>query len=262
MVGKTAIEALARVPAEVSVASEFRYCDPIFAPGDLAVFITQSGETADTLAALRLTKSRGIPTLAIVNVVGSSIAREADFVLYTHAGPEIAVASTKAYTVQVALMMLFAVRLGLANGRLAEERARAMTAALLGSPALAEEALRSAEPVKKLAARFQNAHDLFFIGRALDYALSLEGSLKLKEISYIHSEAYAAGELKHGTISLVTKGTPVIALMTQPALAEKMISNIREVSTRGAEVLLIHGAQTAVPEGLADHADCRPHTER
>ncbi len=261
MVGKTAIEALARIPAEVSVASEFRYCDPIFAPGDLAVFITQSGETADTLAALRLAKSRHVPTLAIVNVLGSSIAREADYVLYTHAGPEIAVASTKAYTVQVALLLLFAVRLGLASGHLEECRARLLTAALLESPALIEETLQNAEEVKKLAAQFQNAHDLFFIGRALDYALSLEGSLKLKEISYIHSEAYAAGELKHGTISLVTTGTPVIALMTQPKLAEKMVSNIREVTTRGAEALLICGANVPVPEGLAAHTLMLPPCE-
>ena len=215
MVGKTAIEKLARLPAEVDIASEFRYRDPILDPEDLVVIISQSGETSDTLAALKLAKSRGVPVLAIVNVVGSSIARAADYVMYTYAGPEIAVASTKAYMVQMCVLYLFALRLAYARGKLSEAETRRYTAELQRAPEVVKPRLDDCEYIKYLASLFVNTQSCFFIGRGFDYALSLEGSLKLKEISYVHSDAYAAGELKHGTISLVTDGVPVIALATQ-----------------------------------------------
>ena len=239
MIGKLGIERLARIPVDVDLASEFRHRNPVFGKKDLAIFITQSGETADTLAALRLCKSKGVHTLGVVNVVGSSIAREADSVIYTWAGPEIAVASTKAYSVQVSVMYLLAIKLGLLSGNLPAEEARDLTRQLAEMPEVVEKSFEQAENVKHIAALCQNTHDLFFIGRGLDNALSMEGSLKLKEISYIHSEAYAAGELKHGPISLVVDGIPVIAIATQDALFEKMLSNIKEVKARGAKVLLI-----------------------
>ena len=239
LMGKAALERLAGIPVEADLASEFRYREPILRPDDVAVFITQSGETADTLAALRLAKSRGLRTVAIANVIASSIPREADHVIYTNAGPEIAVASTKAYSVQLAVIYLLAIRAGLLRGGIGKERARALTAALEKTPALVEQVLRDTSHVQSVAAACQTAHDLFYIGRGLDYALAMEGSLKLKEISYIHSEAYAAGELKHGTISLCTEGVPVFALATQSALYEKMLGNIREVASRGARVLLM-----------------------
>ena len=240
MVGKYVIERLARVPVEVEVASEFRYRDPILGKNDLAVIISQSGETADTLAALRLAKERGVHTLAVVNVVGSSIAREADSVCYTWAGPEIAVASTKAYSVQLSVMYLLAFQLALVRQTVEPAQIQTLCSQLLDIPAQLETLLHEVEDeCQYYASKFQNAKDLFFIGRGVDYALSLEGSLKLKEISYIHSEAYAAGELKHGTISLITDDIPVIALATQKALYEKTISNIKEVKARGAKVLLV-----------------------
>ena len=232
MVGKTAIEALARVPAEVDIAS-------------------QSGETSDTLAALKLAKSRGVPVLAIVNVVGSSIARAADYVMYTYAGPEIAVASTKAYMVQLCVLYLFALRLAYARGQLTEEKTKYYTAQLLHAPEVIKSRLADCEQIKYLASRYVNTQSCFFIGRGFDYALSLEGSLKLKEISYVHSDAYAAGELKHGTISLITDGVPVIALATQKNVYEKTISNAKETRSRGARVLLFTTKDAEVPEGVA-----------
>ena len=239
MVGKYVIEEMARIPVDVDVASEFRYRNPILGKNDLVVIISQSGETADTLAALRLAKQQGVPTLAIVNVVGSSIAREADSVCYTWAGPEIAVASTKAYMVQLSVMYLLAAKFSQLKKTLSEDEVRNFCGKLMEIPDLLENVLEQADNCQYFASKFQNARDLFFIGRGVDYSLSLEGSLKLKEISYIHSEAYAAGELKHGTISLITDEVPVVAIATQQALYEKMISNVKEVKARGAKVLLI-----------------------
>ena len=253
MVGKAAIEALARVPAEVDIASEFRYRNPILRPNDLVIIISQSGETSDTLAALKLAKSRGVPVLAIVNVVGSSIARAADHVLYTYAGPEIAVASTKAYMVQMCVLYLFAFRLALARGEQTEAEIRRLTAELLRASEVIKPRLADCEQIKYLASRFVNTQSCFFIGRGFDYSLSLEGSLKLKEISYVHSDAYAAGELKHGTISLITEGVPVIALATQKQVYEKTISNAKETKSRGAKVLLFTTKDAVVPEGVADY---------
>ena len=253
MVGKSAIETLARVPAEVDIASEFRYRDPILNTNDLVIIISQSGETSDTLAALKLAKSRGVPVLAIVNVVGSSIARAADYVLYTYAGPEIAVASTKAYMVQMCVLYLFALRLAYARGAQTEAETRRLTAELLRASEVIKPRLADCEQIKYLASRFVNTQSCFFIGRGFDYSLSLEGSLKLKEISYVHSDAYAAGELKHGTISLITDGVPVIALATQKKVYEKTISNVKETKSRGAKVLLFTTKDAVVPDGVADY---------
>ena len=253
MVGKAAIEALARVPAQVEIASEFRYRNPILRPEDLVIIISQSGETSDTLAALKLAKSRGVPVLAIVNVVGSSIARAADYVMYTYAGPEIAVASTKAYMVQMCVLYLFALRLAYARGMQTDAEIRRLTAELLRAGEVIKPRLADCEQIKYLASRFVNTQSCFFIGRGFDYSLSLEGSLKLKEISYVHSDAYAAGELKHGTISLVTDGVPVIALATQKQVYEKTISNAKETKSRGAKVLLVTTRDAVVPDGVADY---------
>ena len=253
MVGKTAIEALARVPAQVEIASEFRYRNPILRPEDLVIIISQSGETSDTLAALKLAKSRGVPVLAIVNVVGSSIARAADYVMYTYAGPEIAVASTKAYMVQMCVLYLFALRLAYARGMQTDAEIRRLTAELLRAGEVIKPRLADCEQIKYLASRFVNTQSCFFIGRGFDYSLSLEGSLKLKEISYVHSDAYAAGELKHGTVSLVTDGVPVIALATQKQVYEKTISNAKETKSRGAKVLLFTTQDAVVPDGVADY---------
>ena len=253
MVGKAAIETLARVPAEVDIASEFRYRDPILNKNDLVIIISQSGETSDTLAALKLAKSRGVPVLAVVNVVGSSIARAADYVLYTYAGPEIAVASTKAYMVQMCVLYLFALRLAYARGAQTEAETRRLTAELLRASEVIKPRLADCEQIKYLASRFVNTQSCFFIGRGFDYSLSLEGSLKLKEISYVHSDAYAAGELKHGTISLITDGVPVIALATQKKVYEKTISNAKETKSRGAKVLLFTTKDAVVPDGVADY---------
>ena len=253
MVGKAAIEALARVPAQVEIASEFRYRNPILRPEDLVIIISQSGETSDTLAALKLAKSRGVPVLAIVNVVGSSIARAADYVMYTYAGPEIAVASTKAYMVQMCVLYLFALRLAYARGMQTDAEIRRLTAELLRAGEVIKPRLADCEQIKYLASRFVNTQSCFFIGRGFDYSLSLEGSLQLKEISYVHSDAYAAGELKHGTISLVTDGVPVIALATQKQVYEKTISNAKETKSRGAKVLLFTTRDAVVPDGVADY---------
>jgi glucosamine--fructose-6-phosphate aminotransferase (isomerizing) len=253
IVGKYAVEQLARVPCEVDIASEFRYRNPILGKNELVVIISQSGETADTLAALRLAKSQGIKTLAIVNVVGSSIAREADTVIYTWAGIEIAVASTKAYSVQLSVMYLIAVRLGLARGTLKEAAAKDFCTQIQKLPDFISKVLEQQETCQHMAAFYQNTHSLFFIGRGMDYAASMEGSLKLKEISYVHSESYAAGELKHGTISLIVKDTPVIAIATQTELFEKTMSNIKEVKARGANVLLLCRESVSGSAKLADH---------
>ncbi len=228
------IESLARVPVEVDVASEFRYRDPVLEPDSLAIIISQSGETADTLAALRLCKDRDVRTIGIVNVVGSSIAREADATLYTWAGPEIAVATTKAYSTQLAACYLLAIAFGQVRGVLDDDRAAALVTELQALPDKIEKTLADKERIQWFASKYANAHDVFFIGRGLDYAVALEGSLKFKEISYIHSEAFAAGEMKHGPISLVEKGTLVVGILTQPELYEKTVSNLVEAKSRGA----------------------------
>lgn len=239
IVGKYVIEDYARIPVEVDLASEFRYRNPILDKNDVCIIISQSGETADTLAALREAKRQGIRILAIVNVVGSSIARESDDVLYTWAGPEIAVATTKGYSTQVALMYLLAMKFGLARGHLSAEEVKKLTAELELVPGYIEKLLTMDEELKELAKAHAHANDVFVIGRGIDYAVALEGSLKLKEISYIHSEAYAAGELKHGTISLIEEGTLVVAIATQDPLYEKLVSNVKEVKARGAYVVAI-----------------------
>jgi glucosamine--fructose-6-phosphate aminotransferase (isomerizing) len=260
LVGKYIIEKLARIPVEVDIASEFRYRNPLIAPGDLVVVVSQSGETADTRAALREAGRRGAHILAITNVVGSSVAREADSVLYTWAGPEIAVASTKAYITQLSAFYLLAVRLAEERGTLPAEEREAILRALREIDADVEALLNDADQVAALARRYQDRGCLFFIGRGLDYAVAMEGSLKLKEISYVHAEAYAAGELKHGTLALVTEGVPVIALATQPELFEKTLSNIKEVKARGAEVVALTFAEHHDTEDLGDHLIYLPPT--
>ena len=237
MVGKYVIEEMARIPVDVDVASEFRYRNPILGKNDLVVIISQSGETADTLAALRLAKQQGVPTLAIVNVVGSSIAREADNVMYTWAGPEIAVATTKAYSAQLAAVYLLAIHFGRVRGNLDDGTYQGMIEELLLLPDKISRILEEKERIQWFANKFSHNNDVFFIGRGLDYAASMEGSLKLKEISYMHSEAYAAGELKHGTISLIEQGTLVIGVLTQSELYEKTISNMLECKSRGAYLM-------------------------
>ena len=239
MVGKYVLERLLRRPVEVSLASEFRYSDPIVGKGDLVIVISQSGETLDSMAALREAKKRGARILSIVNVVGSSIARESDDVLYTWAGPEIAVATTKAYSTQMAVLNLLGLYFGEVMGTVDYETYTAMIRDILDLPEKLEQVLAQADRIREMAKDFAGRDDVFFIGRNLDYALSLEGSLKLKEISYIHSEAYASGELKHGTISLIEEGTPVIALSTYGPLFDKAMSNVVEVQARGARVLAL-----------------------
>ncbi len=261
LVGKWLMEWLVRIPVEVCIASEFRYNRPVLSPNQRVVAISQSGETADTLAAVRLAKSLGARTVGVVNVPGSSVAREVDQALITCAGPEISVASTKAYTVQLMMMYLTAVQLGLARGALSRERARQIVAALTALPAAIETAIAQSERIQRMAACFDDAENCFFIGRGLDYPGAMEGSLKLKEITYIHSESYAAGELKHGAISLITRGMPVVALSTQEELKEKMRSNMREVASRGARVLLLATPQTAELAGDAEEAFILPDTD-
>ena len=253
MVGKYVIEKMARIPVIVDIASEFRYRDPLITEEDLLIVISQSGETADTLAVLRLAKELGADTMAVVNVVGSSIAREADMVVYTHAGPEISVASTKAYMVQISVMYLIAFELAYTAGKITKEQCEKYTEELLNIPEVIKDALELKDNCSFVASKLLNAESLLYIGRGLDYALSMEGSLKLKEISYIHSESYAAGELKHGTISLITDGMPVIAVATQTCLVEKTISNIKEVKARGAMVILICNDGLEVGEDVADY---------
>ena len=237
MAAQYVIEDLARIPVRVELASEFRYRSPILRKDDMVVFISQSGETADTLAALRDVKEKGIRTLAIVNVVGSSIAREADNVFYTLAGPEIAVATTKAYSTQLIVSYLLAVQFAMVRGEIDEEKYAALIAELMRLPDKMQKLLDDKERIQWFASKFSNAKDIFFIGRGVDYAICLEGSLKLKEISYIHSEAYAAGELKHGTISLIEDGTLVVGVLTQNDLFEKTRSNLVEVKSRGAYLM-------------------------
>ena len=253
MVGKYVIEKLARVEVTVDIASEFRYCDPVLSEDDLVILISQSGETADTRAVLRLAKENHATTLAIVNVKGSSIARESDFVVYTHAGPEISVASTKAYMVQLSIMYLFAFQLAYAKGKITEERCRELTKLLEEMPELVEKTLGTQAECQYIASKLVNADSLLYIGRGLDYALSMEGSLKLKEISYIHSESYAAGELKHGTISLITQTMNVIAVATQDNLFDKTISNVKEAKARGAKVTLVCKEGIEMTGDVADY---------
>ncbi len=239
VVGKYLLEKLARIPVEVDVASEFRYRDPLINGKNLVIIISQSGETLDTLFALREAKKKGARVLSIVNVVGSSIARDSDDVLYTWAGPEIAVASTKAYNTQLSALYLIALDFAMKKGQVDEVFYKRIIEELINIPKAIENILENKEVIQKFASEHYNAKSIFFIGRGFDYALSMEGSLKLKEISYIHSEAYAGGELKHGTIALIEEGTLVICPMTQDNLMDKMISNIREVKARGATVLAI-----------------------
>jgi glucosamine--fructose-6-phosphate aminotransferase (isomerizing) len=239
MVGKYAIERLARIPVETDIASEFRYRSPIIGPEDLMIVVSQSGETADTLAALQEAKAKGARVLAVTNVVGSSVAREADDVLYTWAGPEIAVASTKAYTTQILVLTLFAIYLAQLSGTEKPDVLEELLVQMRQIPDLAKQVMLNDSNIKSFAQRYKHCEDAFFIGRSLDFAVALEGALKLKEISYIHAEAYAAGELKHGTLALIVEGIPVIALITQKDVYEKTLSNIQEVKARDATVIAI-----------------------
>jgi glucosamine--fructose-6-phosphate aminotransferase (isomerizing) len=259
---KYVFEGLARIPVEVDIASEFRYRDPILEKDELVIVISQSGETADSLAALRLAKERGCTTLGIVNVVGSSIAREADKVMYTWAGPEISVATTKAYSCQLVAQYLLALKFALANGRITEAELTEYLHDIEMLPNQIESLLESKQRIQRFANRYVAAKDVFFIGRGIDYAISLEGSLKLKEISYIHSEAYAAGELKHGTISLIEDGTLVASVVTQEELYQKTISNIVEVKSRGAVVLAVTNEDNIDIEKNADYVIYIPKTNK
>lgn len=257
---KYIFEKLARIPVEVDLASEFRYRDPILPENTLVVIVSQSGETADTLAALRLAKEKGVRTLGIVNVVGSSIAREADNVMYTWAGPEIAVATTKAYSTQLIAQYLLAMKFAKVRGTVSQNDFDAMIQSLERLPEQISLLLSHKENVQRFANRYLAAEHVFFIGRGIDYAISMEGSLKLKEISYIHSEAYAAGELKHGTISLIEDGRLVVAVLTQPELYKKTISNIQEVKTRGAFVMAVTTVGNTEVEKAADYVVYLPET--
>jgi len=239
VVGKYVIEKLARIPVELDIASEFKYRDPILDENSLMIVISQSGETADTMSALRLAKSKGARVIAVTNVVGSSASREADDVLYTWAGPEIAVASTKAYVTQLIAMYIIGLFFAQNKETLSNEEIEEIKAAMLELPGKAEKALECKEVIQKMTSKTSMQKDMFFLGRGLDYAVAMEGSLKLKEISYIHSEAYAAGELKHGPIALIEDGTIVIALATQEELYDKIVSNVQEVVSRGAKVYMI-----------------------
>ncbi len=252
MVGKYVIEEACRIPVAVDIASEFRYRNPILGKNDLCIIISQSGETADTLAALREAKKQGVRVLAIVNAVGSSIARESDAVIYTWAGPEIAVATTKGYTTQIAVLYLIALHFARIRGTMSQADYAAAIRELHELPEKTAEVLRAGEKIAEIAKKYAKCENAFLIGRGLDYAVAMEGSLKLKEISYIHSEAYAAGELKHGTISLIEDGTPVIAIATQEGLFEKTVSNIKEVKARGARVLAIAPEGCTAIEDVAD----------
>jgi glutamine---fructose-6-phosphate transaminase (isomerizing) len=260
LVGKTIIEKLTRIPVNVEIASEYRYADPIVSKDTLIVVITQSGETADTLAAMREMQKRGNRVLAITNVVGSSAAREADDVLFTWAGPEISVASTKAYTTQLIVLYLFSLYLAEKLETQDADKIAEIVTAIRNLPDLASKVLDTAPAVKKFAERYADKEDAFFIGRGLDYSVSLEGALKLKEISYIHAEAYAAGELKHGTLALIVEGIPVIALATQTDLLEKTISNIVEVKARDAFILALTWADDEEVQNTVDEVIRLPRT--
>ena len=260
--GKYVIEELSRIPVEVDLASEFRYRNPILEDNTLAIIISQSGETADTLAAMREAKRHGVRTLAVVNVVGSSIAREADDVLYTWAGPEIAVATTKGYTSQLSALYLLALHFAKIREKVSDTEYHEMIQELKTLPEKIESMLENKERIQYLANKYIGLKDVFFLGRGIDYASALEASLKLKEISYVHSEAYAAGELKHGTISLIEKGTLVVALVTQEQLYGKIVSNIVEVRTRGAFVLAVTNEDNKDIEKNADYVFYIPKTNR
>lgn len=260
--GKYVLEGMARIPVEVDLASEYRYRDPLIEDGTLIVIISQSGETADSLAALRDSRDRGAKVLGIVNVVGSSIAREADNVMYTWAGPEIAVATTKAYSCQLIALYLLAMKFAQVRGTITDAELGRYIEDLKRIPDQVEMLLNNKNRIQKFANRYLAARDVFFIGRGIDYAISLEGSLKLKEISYIHSEAYAAGELKHGTISLIEEGTLVAAVLTQEKLYKKMISNMVEVRTRGAFVLAVTNEGNDEVKRAADYVIYIPETNR
>ncbi|MDL2301272.1 glutamine--fructose-6-phosphate transaminase (isomerizing) [Lachnospiraceae bacterium OttesenSCG-928-D06] len=261
MTGKYVIESLARIPVEVDVASEFRYRNPIIEEGNMVIVISQSGETADTLAALRESRQRGFKVLGIVNVVGSSIAREADSVMYTWAGPEIAVATTKAYSAQLVALYLLAMKMAKTRGTIEDAYFKTLLKDLRKLPEQIEMLLAQKEKIQHFANRYVAAQSIFFIGRGIDYAISMEGSLKLKEISYVHSEAYAAGELKHGTISLIEDGTLVVALSTQPTLYQKTISNIVEVKARGAFVMAVTCTENQAIEKASDYVIYLPETD-
>ena len=261
LVGKYYIEKLARIPVMTDVASEFRYRDPIIDDKTLFITVSQSGETLDTLAAMKEAKRLGATTLAFTNVVGSSIAREADKVLYTWAGPEIAVASTKAYTTQIVLFFMLALYMAEMKGTVTKERAAELVGLLHKVPAQISETLSDVDPIKTFAKAYGFNEDVFYIGRGLDYSVSLEGALKLKEISYIHAEAYAAGELKHGTLALITEGIPVIALATQKSVYEKTLSNIKEVKARDAVVIGIASEGDEELEKYVDHVMKVPATD-
>ena len=262
MAGKYVIEDLTDTPVEVDLASEFRYRNPKLMKNSLVIVVSQSGETADSLAALRLAKEKGVPVLGVVNVVGSSIARESDYILYTYAGPEISVATTKAYSTQLIAMYLLAIEMAYVKGLISEERYRELIEELGRLPEKIQKTLDDKERIQWFASKYANARDIFFIGRGLDYAISMEGSLKMKEISYIHSEAYAAGELKHGTISLIEDGTLVVGVVTQKALFEKTLSNMVEVKSRGAYLmgLTLYGNYSI--EDNADFSVYVPKTEQ
>lgn len=258
--GKYVIEGIARIPVEVDVASEFRYRDPIIDENSLVIVISQSGETADSLAALREAQRKGVKVLGIVNVVGSSIAREADSVLYTWAGPEIAVATTKAYSTQLAALYLLAIYLGNKRGKLEDAQYKKMVEELQELPDKIQSLLGDKERIQWFASKFAASRDIFYVGRGVDYATCMEGSLKLKEISYIHSEAYAAGELKHGTISLVEDGILVASVLTQPQLYEKTVSNMVEVKARGAYVMALTNIGNYDVEDVANFTIYIPKT--
>ena len=261
LVGKYYIEKLVRIPVEVDIASEFRYREPIIDDRTLMIVVSQSGETSDTLAALKEGKRLGAKTLAITNVVGSSIAREADQVIYTWAGPEIAVASTKAYTTQLITMFMLAMYMAEIKETITPQRTKELLTKLREIPAQISETLEDVDPIKTFAKEYGFSEDVFFIGRSLDYDVALEGSLKLKEISYIHAEAYAAGELKHGTLALIIEGIPVIALATQKSVYEKTLSNIKEVKARDAIVIGIAAADDMELEKYVDHVIKVPQTD-
>ncbi len=260
VVGKYLIEKLARIPVEAEIASEFRYRDPILSQNSLVIVISQSGETADTLAAMREAKRKGARIIAITNVVGSTVSREADDLLYTWAGPEIAVASTKAYTTQLIAMSLIALKLARIKGSIDGELYGQMKGAIYRLPEQVQQILEESEGIKELAEKHKDAGNVFFIGRSLDYAVAMEGSLKLKEISYVHSEAYAAGELKHGTIALIEDGTLVFALATQDRLFDKSVSNMKEVKARGAYVIALAKEGNREVEKTADRVIYIPDT--
>ena len=261
LVGKYAIEKLAKIPVSADIASEFRYSEPFVDENTLLIIVSQSGETADTLAALRDSKAKGARILSITNVVGSSIARESDDIFYTWAGPEIAVASTKAYTTQLTAFYMIALNLALIKGTMTEEKYFEMIEKLKDIPKQVEQVLQGEPLVKEIAREITEHKDMFYLGRELDYALAMEGSLKIKEISYMHAEAFAAGELKHGTIALIEEGTPVVVIATQEKLFEKMLSNMQEVKARGAKVIAIAKEHNKEVEKSADRVIYIPEVD-